>query len=160
MLEHAAGTGDAARRRYCCRPRDRARTPKGGSGHLLAGVPTPPSNPPRQPEPEPLPAVVQQLLPPQLTAYLDQPSREPEHRTVAVAFLRFDGTDAVLAEDGAEALTTAIDAVLRNVQHATTAHDVSPSLTRTWMRTAERSCWSAVRPAVRAMTRSAADRGL
>ena len=69
--------------------------------------------------------VVQQLLPPQLSAYLDQPSREPEHRTVAVAFLRFDGTDTVLAEDGAEALTTAIDEVLRNVQQATAAHDVS-----------------------------------
>ena len=84
-----------------------------------------PANPPRQPEPEPMPAVVQQLLPPQLWAYLSQPSREPEHRTVAVAFLRFDGTDTVLAEDGAEALTTAIDEVLRNVQEATAAHDVS-----------------------------------
>ena len=126
MLEHAAGTGEvllgdataAGLGTELVRPRD-------GSGHLLAGVPTPPPSPPRQPEPEPLPGVVQQLLPPQLSAYLDQPSREPEHRTVAVAFLRFDGTDTVLAEDGADALTTAIDEVLRNVQQATTAHDVS-----------------------------------
>ena len=42
-----------------------------------------------------------------------------------MAFLRFDGTDTVLAEDGAEALTTAVDEVLRNVQRATAAHDVS-----------------------------------
>ena len=126
MLEHAAGTGEvllgdataAGLGTELVRPRE-------GSGHVLAGVPTPPPSPPRQPEPEPLPAVVQQLLPAQLSAYLDQPSREPEHRTVAVAFLRFDGTDSVLAEDGAEALTTAIDEVLRNVQQATTAHDVS-----------------------------------
>ena len=47
-----------------------------------------------------MPAVVEQLLPPQLWAYLSQPSREPEHRTVAVAFLRFDGTDTLLAEEG------------------------------------------------------------
>jgi class 3 adenylate cyclase/tetratricopeptide (TPR) repeat protein len=126
MLEHAAGTGEvllgdataAGLGTELIRPRD-------GSGHLLAGVPTPPPSRPRQPEPEPLPAVVQQLLPQQLSVYLDQPSREPEHRTVAVAFLRFDGTDTVLAEDGADALTTAIDEVLRNVQQATTAHDVS-----------------------------------
>ena len=72
-----------------------------------------------------MPAMVQQLLPPQLWAYLSQPSREPEHRTVAVAFLRFDGTDTVLAEDGAEVLTTAVDEVLRNVQEAAAAHDVS-----------------------------------
>jgi class 3 adenylate cyclase/tetratricopeptide (TPR) repeat protein len=126
MLEHAAGTGEvllgdataAGLGTELVRPHD-------GSGHLLAGVPKPPPSPPRQPEPEPLPAVVQQLLPPQLSAYLDQSSREPEHRTVAVAFLRFDGTDTVLAEDGPDALTTAIDEVLRNVQRATTAHDVS-----------------------------------
>ena len=72
-----------------------------------------------------MPGVVEQLVPPQLWAYLSQPSREPEHRTVAVAFLRFDGTDTVLAEDGAEALTTAVDDVLRNVQEASAAHDVA-----------------------------------
>ena len=72
-----------------------------------------------------MPAVVQQLLPPQLWAYLSQPSRDPEHRTVAVAFIRFDGTDTVLAEDGADVLTTAVDETLRNVQEATIAHDVS-----------------------------------
>ena len=124
MLEHAAGIGEvlvgdataADLGPELIRPRD-------GWGHLLAGVPTPANRPP-QPEPEPMPAIVQQLLPPQLWAYLSQPSREPEHRTVAVAFLRFDGTDTVLAEDGAEVLTTAVDEVLRNVQEATAAHDV------------------------------------
>jgi class 3 adenylate cyclase len=98
--------------------------PHDGWGHLLAGVPTP-SNPLRQPEPEPVPGVVQQLLPAHLWTYLSQASREPEHRTVAVAFLRFDGTDTVLAEDGAEVLTTAVDEVLRNVQEAAAAHEVS-----------------------------------
>ena len=125
MLEHSAGigevlVGDATARDIgpaLVRPHD-------GWGHLLAGAPTPANRPP-QPEPEPMPAIVQQLLPPQLWAYLSQPSREPEHRTVAVAFLRFAGTDTILAEDGAEVLTTAVDEVLRNVQQATAAHDVS-----------------------------------
>jgi class 3 adenylate cyclase/tetratricopeptide (TPR) repeat protein len=125
MLEHAAGIGDvlvgdataADLGPGLVRPRE-------GWGHLLSGVPTP-ANRPQQPEPDPMPAVVEQLLAPQLWAYLSQPSREPEHRTVAVAFLRFDGTDTMLAEDGAEALTTAVDEVLRNVQEAAVAHDIS-----------------------------------
>ena len=69
---------------------------------------------------------------PQLWAYLSQPSREPEHRTVAVAFLRFAGTDTILAEDGAEVLTTAVDEVLRNVQRPRLP-TTSPSSTPTWM---------------------------
>jgi class 3 adenylate cyclase/tetratricopeptide (TPR) repeat protein len=125
MLEHSAGTGEvlvgdataADLGPGLVRPHE-------GWGHLLAGVPTPANRPP-QPEPEPMPDTVQQLLPPQLWAYLSQPSREPEHRTVAVAFLRFDGTDTVLAEAGAEALTTAVDEVLRNVQEAADAHDIA-----------------------------------
>jgi class 3 adenylate cyclase/tetratricopeptide (TPR) repeat protein len=125
MLEHAASMGEvllgdataADLGSGLVRPHD-------GLGHLLAAVPAP-ANPPWQPEPEQLPAAIEHLLPPQLWAYLSQPSREPEHRTVAVAFIRFDGTDTVLAEDGGEALTTAIDELLRNVQEATGAHDVS-----------------------------------
>jgi class 3 adenylate cyclase/tetratricopeptide (TPR) repeat protein len=65
------------------------------------------------------------LLPPQLRTFLSQSSREPEHRTVAVAFLRFDGTDALLAQDGPDALTVAIDELVRNVQEVTAAHEVS-----------------------------------
>jgi len=125
MLEHSAGTGEvlvgdataAELGPELVRPHE-------GWGHLLAGDPAPANRPPR-PEPEPILETVQQLLPPQLWAYLSQPSREPEHRTVAVAFLRFDGTDTVLAEDGAEVLTTVVDEVLRNVQEAAVAHDVS-----------------------------------
>jgi predicted ATPase/class 3 adenylate cyclase len=125
MLEHAASigevlVGDATAADLgpgLVRPHE-------GWGHLLSGVPTPANRPP-QPEPEPMPAVVEQLIAPQLWAYLSQPSREPEHRTVAVAFLRFDGTDTVLAEEGAEVVTAAVDEVLRNVQDASAAHEVS-----------------------------------
>jgi class 3 adenylate cyclase/tetratricopeptide (TPR) repeat protein len=125
MLEHAAGigevlVGDATAADLgpgLVRPHE-------GWGHLLSGIPTPANRPP-QPEPEPTAAVVERLLAPQLWAYLSQPSREPEHRTVAVAFLRFDGTDTVLAEEGAGVVTAAVDEVLLNVQEATAAHEVS-----------------------------------
>jgi class 3 adenylate cyclase/tetratricopeptide (TPR) repeat protein len=98
--------------------------PRTDQAYLLAGVPTP-ANLRRKPEPAPVPAVLQQLIPPQLRAYLSQPSREAEHRTIAVAFLRFDGTDDILADEGPEMVTTAIDEVLRNVEEAAAAHDVS-----------------------------------
>ena len=72
-----------------------------------------------------MPAVVEQLLPPQLWAYLSQPSREPEHRTVAVAFLRFDGPTPSLRRMVRRCSRQPSMKVLRNVQEATAAHDVS-----------------------------------
>src|SRR5215207_2844173 len=126
MLEHAAGAGEVlvGDATAAALGPDAVR-PHAGWGHLLAREPTPPDLP-QQPEPDPIPAeVVTQLLPPPLRAYLSQPSREPEHRTIAVAFLCFDHTDNLLAEDGPEELTAAIDEVIRNVQEATAAHDVS-----------------------------------
>jgi class 3 adenylate cyclase/tetratricopeptide (TPR) repeat protein len=125
MLEHSAGMGEVlVGDATAADLGPELVRPHAGSGHLLAGAPTP-ANPIRKPEVQAMPAVIQQLLPPQLWAYLSQPSREPEHRTVAVAFLRFDETDTVLAEDGLEVLTTAVDEVLRNVQEASAAHEIS-----------------------------------
>jgi class 3 adenylate cyclase/tetratricopeptide (TPR) repeat protein len=125
MLEHAAGIGEVLVGDATAAELGPALVrPHEGWGHLLSGVPTPANRPP-QPEPEPMPAVIEQLLAPQLWAYLSQPSREPEHRTVAVAFIRFDGTDTLLAEEGAEVVTAAVDEVLRNVQEAAAAHEVS-----------------------------------
>src|SRR5688572_5169232 len=125
MLEHAAGIGEvlvgdgtaADLGPGLIRPHE-------GWGHLLSGLPTPANRPP-QPEPEPMPGIIERLLAPNLWAYLSQPSREPEHRTVAVAFLRFDGTDTLLAEEGADVVTAAVDEVLRNVHDATASHEVS-----------------------------------
>ena len=77
-----------------------------------------------------MPAVVEQLLAPQCG--LISPNRlgtgAPDHSR---AFLRFDGTDTVLAEDGAEILTTAVDEVLRMCRSCS-AHD-TPSSIRMWM---------------------------
>ena len=124
-LEHAAGSGEVlVGDATAADLAPELIRPRGGSSHLLAGLPRAP-NAPRPPRSEPTPAVVSQLLPPQLLAYLSHPSREPEHRTVAVSFIRFDGTDGVLAGDGAHVLTAAVDEAVRNVQEAAAAHDVS-----------------------------------
>ena len=99
--------------------------PHGDVGHLLVGYRDRRTLPRPQPESEPCPRCSNSSSRRQLWDYLSQPSREPEHRTVAVAFIRFEGTDTVLAEDGAEVLAAAFDELLRNVQEATAAHDVS-----------------------------------
>jgi len=125
MLEHAAGIGEVLVGDATAADLGPGLvSPHEGWGHLLSGVPAP-ANRPSKPELEAMPAVIEQLLAPQLWAYLSQPSREPEHRTVAVAFLRFAGTDTVLAEEGADVVMAAVDEVLRNVQEATAAHEVS-----------------------------------
>src|SRR5829696_2523262 len=124
MLEHAASkgevlVGDATAEAIGAS----AIRPRVGWGHLLVGAPATPGNV-RQPEPQPELQVLEQLLPPQLRDYLSQSSREPEHRTIAVAFVCFDHTDALLADEGPQALTTAIDDALQIVQNAAAAHDV------------------------------------
>ena len=55
---------------------------------------------------------------------LAQPG-EAEHRTIAVAFVQFSGTDTLLERAGPVALAGALDAVVRNVQTATAAHGVT-----------------------------------
>ncbi|MEY2425405.1 MAG: hypothetical protein QOI61_977, partial [Actinomycetota bacterium] len=45
-------------------------------------------------------------------------SVEPEHRQVAVAFIRFDGIDAVIAQEGAAAAAVALDELVGDVQDA------------------------------------------
>jgi class 3 adenylate cyclase/tetratricopeptide (TPR) repeat protein len=49
----------------------------------------------------------------------------PEHRAVAVAFVQFAGTDAMLASQGPEATAAALDSVVRNVSHACHSHGVT-----------------------------------
>lgn len=65
------------------------------------------------------------LLPPPIRAHLAAASGESEHRPVTVAFVQFSGTDAVLVDHGPDALATALDACVRNVQRAAAAHDVT-----------------------------------
>ena len=65
------------------------------------------------------------LLPPPIREHLLDGELEPEHRLITVAFVEFSGTDELLEAEGPEALTEALDAVVRNVQHACADHDVT-----------------------------------
>jgi class 3 adenylate cyclase/tetratricopeptide (TPR) repeat protein len=49
---------------------------------------------------------------------------EPEHRVATVAFLHFDGTDAVIEDSGPAALADQLDALVRAVQRAADRHEV------------------------------------
>ncbi|TAM85721.1 MAG: tetratricopeptide repeat protein [Jatrophihabitans sp.] len=70
-------------------------------------------------------ADVGQLLPPRIRAHLRAASGESEHRPIAVAFVQFSGTDALVRERGVAALAAALDECVRNVQDATLTHDVT-----------------------------------
>ena len=55
---------------------------------------------------------------------LAQPG-DAEHRTVAVGFVQFSGTDELLAREGPQALADALHQAMSNVQQATAAHGVT-----------------------------------
>lgn len=73
----------------------------------------------------PAAADVSSAVPPLIRAHLTDTHGESEHRPVAVAFVGFSGIDAVLRDEGALAATAALDEVVRNVQLACLAHDVT-----------------------------------
>lgn len=66
-----------------------------------------------------------QLAPKILADVLDGARPDPAHRVATVAFMRFSGTDEILAEQGPDALTEALDGTLRIVQEAFVAEDIA-----------------------------------
>ncbi|HEX2895414.1 MAG TPA: adenylate/guanylate cyclase domain-containing protein [Marmoricola sp.] len=65
------------------------------------------------------------VLPPPIRTHLLDGTIQPEHRLITVAFVQFSGTDELITSAGAAALATALDDVVRNVQHACADHDVT-----------------------------------
>jgi class 3 adenylate cyclase/tetratricopeptide (TPR) repeat protein len=59
--------------------------------------------------------LIASLFPRQLGAFLAAPP-EPEHRVACIAFIRFSGTDALLREQGADALASALQSTVGTVQ--------------------------------------------
>ena len=59
------------------------------------------------------------LIPPAIRTHLTSATGEPEHRRIAVAFVQFSGTDALLSERGPDALAVALDECVRTVQEGT-----------------------------------------
>ena len=62
------------------------------------------------------------LIPVGLRAHLLGRTGGPEHRQIAVAFVQFSGTDALLADRGPDTLAEALDECVRIVQEATMAY--------------------------------------
>jgi class 3 adenylate cyclase/tetratricopeptide (TPR) repeat protein len=87
----------------------------------------------RSPDVAPVPALVRQraavdvgrVLPVAIRQHLLAGPGTPEHRTIAVAFVQFAGTDALLRDEGPEATAAALDDCIRNVSHAAHAHGVT-----------------------------------
>ncbi len=96
-----------------------------GPGRLLVRAPrSSPGSPPRPRRPAGDARLAGRALPPQQRAHLLDPAREPEHRPAAVGFVRCSGTDDVLASEGSDAVLSALDEVVRNVQDACVVHGV------------------------------------
>jgi class 3 adenylate cyclase/tetratricopeptide (TPR) repeat protein len=89
----------------------------------LRGAPPLDDLPPRAREPTA--ADVGSVLPPHIRAHLLAASGESEHRPIAVSFVRFSGTDALVDRVGAAGLADALDECVRNVQEALAAHEVT-----------------------------------
>ena len=68
---------------------------------------------------------LRQVIPEGIREHLLADPGEAEHRTIAVAFVQFSGTDALLERAGPAALADALDHALRNVQDATAANGVT-----------------------------------
>ena len=70
-------------------------------------------------------AALEQFLPSALRAQVLAEQGEAEHRSVAVAFVRFRGTDDLARTAGTAAVAEALDQCVRNVQRATAEHEVT-----------------------------------
>lgn len=92
----------------------------GGQGAGALG----PSRVPAHPSPTTASGIAV-LLPPPVRTHLLAAAGEAEHRTIAVAFIQFSGTDALIELEGPEALATALDEVVRNVQSACESQGVT-----------------------------------
>ena len=65
------------------------------------------------------------VLPVPIREHLLAQPGDAEHRTVAVAFVQFSGTDALLERRGPQAVADALDEAMSNVQQATASHGVT-----------------------------------
>lgn len=67
---------------------------------------------------------VEEMIPVALRAAIASGVTEPEHRLAAVAFVHFDGVDAMVRDDGPAAVAERLDAMVRSLQDAIGQHDL------------------------------------
>ncbi|MEO8293157.1 MAG: tetratricopeptide repeat protein [Actinomycetota bacterium] len=89
-----------------------------GEGILLRSEPPGSSVPEQSSHVSVSAAAAESCVPLATREYLLYGTHEPEHRRVVVAFLHFDGTDAMIERDGPEAFANALDELVRDVQKA------------------------------------------
>ena len=94
-----------------------------GPGILLRRAPT--SARFEAAEDVPITAGVEACIPVAIREHVLAGSLEPEHRQVTVAFVHFDGVDALIAEEGTERVADALDALVGEVQRAAAKHGVT-----------------------------------
>jgi class 3 adenylate cyclase/tetratricopeptide (TPR) repeat protein len=71
------------------------------------------------------PALLATLFPHELGAHLAEGPPDPEHRIATIAFIRFSGTDEVLAEEGVEELGERLHRLVSVVEDALAPEDVT-----------------------------------
>ncbi len=93
-------------------------------GYLLRGAPPAPLSPADSPgDVGDLP--IEQCLPVAIRPHLLSTVREPEHRNIAVAFVEFRGTDALIEERGGDEVAAALHECVCAVQDAVDRHRVT-----------------------------------
>jgi class 3 adenylate cyclase/tetratricopeptide (TPR) repeat protein len=123
-MEHAAGPGQivvsgatASRLHAGCT------SAHAGPGRLLRAAPAARAD--AAPETRlTAPADLDAVLSPLLREHLETGAGTPEHRMVTVAFLRFGGLDALLADQGADAVAGALDDLVARTAAAAARHGV------------------------------------
>src|SRR3954447_342930 len=102
----------------------RSRGPARGAGFLMR---TPPGRPPIEPivATDAGPVDGARVVPVAIRRHLLDGGEDSEHRSATVAFLHFDGTDEILEREGHAVLAQRLDTVLRVVQAAADAHEVT-----------------------------------
>ncbi len=97
-----------------------------GPGRLL--VKAPPGEVPKlalTPRPKLPTDVLSHCLAPAVRSHVLAGGVASEHRPVTIAFLKFEGMDALIAEQGTEAAAAALDKLVTVVEQATEAQDVA-----------------------------------
>ena len=95
-----------------------------GRGHLLLRAPSLPEAPPLSLERVDPGLDLRQGIPLGLRAAL-MTRTEPEHRRVTVAFIHYDGTDRLIADEGPKEAARQLDVLVTHVQDAVDRHGVT-----------------------------------
>ncbi|MEX2439511.1 MAG: tetratricopeptide repeat protein [Actinomycetota bacterium] len=96
--------------------------PAKGPGRLLRRVPDGRIVEPVEPETTLLPDDLLTIVPLGIREHLLAGVHDPEHRQATVAFLRFEGSDDLIANEGMVAAAGHLDRLVRDVQTAVDAH--------------------------------------